>query len=89
MWDWEINSYLAAAGVNVLAPNNLEQARKFVNACALKRELKSTRLLVYQDNPGQGFQPEIFKRFYWWEQECIDRLESRFGVSVVKRASSN
>ena len=86
MWDWEINSYLAAAGVSVLAPNSLEQARKFVNACALKRELRSTRLLVYQDNPGEGFQAEIFKRFYWWEQECIDRLESRFGVSVVKKS---
>ncbi len=86
MWDWEINSYLAAAGVSVLAPSSLEQARKFVNACALKRELRSTRLLVYQDNPGEGFQAEIFKRFYWWEQECIDRLESRFGVSVVKKS---
>jgi hypothetical protein len=86
MWDWEINSYLAAAGVSVLAPSSLEQARKFVNACALKRELRSTRLLVYQDKPGEGFQAEIFKRFYWWEQECIDRLESRFGVSVVKKS---
>ena len=86
MWDWEINAYLAAEGVSVLAPNSLEQARKFIKACALKRQLKSTRLLVYQDNPGEGFQAEIFKRFYWWEQECIDRLESKFGVGIVKQS---
>ncbi len=86
MWDWEINAYLAAEGVRVLAPNSLEQARKFIKACALKRELKSTRLLVYQDNPGEGFQADIFKRFYWWEQECIDRLEHKFGVSILKKS---
>jgi len=86
MWDWEINAYLAAEGVSVLAPNSLEKARKFIKACALKRQLKSTRLLVYQDNPGEGFQAEIFKRFYWWEQECIDRLESKFGVGIVKQS---
>jgi hypothetical protein len=86
MWDWEINTYLAGEGVRVLAPSNLEQARKFIKACALKRELKSTKFLVYQDNPGEGFQPEIFKRFYWWEKECIDRLEGKFGVHVLKKS---
>src|SRR5512133_1891853 len=86
MWDWEINSYLAAEGVQVLAPNSLEQARKILKACALKRELKQTRFLVYQDNPGEGFQADIFKRFYWWEKECIDRLEGKFGISVVKKS---
>ncbi len=86
MWDWEINTYLAADGVRVLAPNSLEQALKFIKACALKRELKSSRLLVYQDNPGEGFQADIFKRFYWWEQECIDRLENKFGVGIEKKS---
>ncbi|HEX9013299.1 MAG TPA: hypothetical protein VF813_07275, partial [Anaerolineaceae bacterium] len=86
MWDWEINSYLAAEGVHVLAPNSLEQARKFCRACALKRELKQAKLLAYQDNPGEGFQADIFKRFYWWEQECTDRLHDKFGVTVVKRS---
>lgn len=86
MWDWEINSYLAAEGINVLAPNSLEQARKFIQACALKRELRSTRFLVYQDNPGEGFQADIFKRFYWWEEDCIRRLESKFGIRVVKKS---
>ena len=46
MWDWEINTYLASEGVRVLAPNSLEQARKFIKACGLKRELKSTRVCM-------------------------------------------
>jgi L-fucose isomerase-like protein len=41
---------------------------------------------VYQDNPGEGFQAEIFKRFYWWEQECIDRLSAKYGVSVSRKS---
>jgi hypothetical protein len=86
LWDWEINSYLASEGVEVLAPNTLDQAKAFCRACALKRELKDTKMLVYQDNPGTGFQPEIFKRFYWWEQECIDRLKNKFGVTVTKKS---
>jgi hypothetical protein len=86
MWDWEINRYLAAEGVRVLAPYNLEQARQMCRACALKRELRGMKLLVYQDNPGQGFQPEIFKRFYWWEKECVDRLHDKFGVTVLKKS---
>lgn len=86
MWDWEINTYLASEGVQVLAPNTLDQAMKFCRACALKRELKETKLLVYQDNPGAGFQAEIFKRFYWWEPECVERLQSTFGVNVLKKS---
>jgi hypothetical protein len=86
MWDWEINNYLDSEGVRVIAPNSLEQARKVCKACALKRELKQTKFLVYQDNPGEGFQAEIFKRFYWWEKECVDQLESKFGISIIKKS---
>ncbi len=70
MWDWEIDTYLASEGVQVLAPNTLEQAIKFCRACGLSVSSKDTKMLVYQDNPGEGFQAEIFKRFYWWETEC-------------------
>jgi hypothetical protein len=55
MWDWEINQYLASEGIRVLAPSNLEQARVFCRALALKQSLKSAHFLVYQDNPGEGF----------------------------------
>jgi hypothetical protein len=86
MWDWEINTYLASEGVKVLAPSSLEQAISFCKAYGFKHELKDIKMLAYQDNPGEGFQAEIFKRFYWWEQECVDRLKSRFGITVVKKS---
>ncbi len=86
MWDWEINNYLASKGITVVAPSEVESTRKAIKAIGLKRQLKEAKLLVYQDNPGEGFQADIFKRFYWWEKECIDSLESKFGVKVVKRS---
>jgi hypothetical protein len=86
MWDWEINSYLRSEGVSLLAPNTVEQALKFCRAVALKRQLNTMKMQVYQDNPGEGFQAEIFKRFYWWEHECIDRLTDKFGVGISRKS---
>lgn len=86
MWDWEINNYLASKGISVVAPSEVETTRKAIKAIGLKRQLKQSKLLVYQDNPGEGFQADIFKRFYWWEKECIDSLESKFGVKVIKKS---
>ena len=42
--------------------------------------------MVYQDNPGAGAQAAIFKRFYWWEDECTQRMRDAFGVTVVKKS---
>jgi hypothetical protein len=86
MWDWEINNYLSRNGVTVIAPSNLEDTLKACRALGLKRELKQSKFLVYQDNPGEGFQAEIFKRFYWWEKECIETIYNRFGVTVVEKS---
>lgn len=86
MWDWEINNYLSSNGVSILAPYNLESTLKVCKAFALKRSLKQSKFLVFQDNPGEGFQAEIFKRFYWWEKECIDQISTQFGISVVKKS---
>ena len=88
MWDWEINRYLALEGVRVIAPYNLAQTRLICRSLALKKELARSSLLVYQDNPGAGFQAGIFKRFYWWEDECTRRMLENFGVAVVKRSFS-
>jgi len=71
MWDWEIASYLRAEGIETIAPYSLEQTRKVCRGLGVKRELKQTKFLVFQDNPGQGFQASIFKRFYWWEDESF------------------
>ncbi len=87
MWDWEINSFLTAKGVKVLAPNTLEKTKQACRAFALKRQLKQSKFLVYQDNPANGGkQDEIFKRFYWWETECTDAIEKKYGLKIVKKS---
>jgi len=86
MWDWEISSYLREAGFTVITPYNLEMTRQVCRALGVKRELHGAKFLVYQDNPGEGFQPSIFKRFYWWEDECTQRMLAKFGVQVVKKS---
>jgi len=86
MWDWEINSYLESHGIKVIAPPNLESTIKACKAVALKKQLHQSKLLVYQDNPGEGHQADIFKRFYWWEDECIHDLEGKFGVTIIKKS---
>jgi hypothetical protein len=86
MWDWEIIKYLRTEGVDVIAPYNMDQTQNLARALAVKKDLQSSKLLVYQDNPGEGFQPEIFKRFYWWEDECTQRMKDKYGVSLEKRS---
>jgi hypothetical protein len=86
MWDWEIVSYLRTEGVNVIAPYKLEQTKKVCRGLSVKRELRQTKFLVFQDNPGEGMQGEIFKRFYWWEDECIGRMIDKFGFTLVKKS---
>jgi len=86
MWDWEINTFLRHNGLTTLTPHNLDMAKKTCRALALKRDLKHTRFLVFQDNPGEGMQADIFKRFFWWEKECTDGIKNKFGVNLVKRS---
>ena len=88
MWDWEINSYLTTKGVKVIAPNSLEKTKQACRAFALKRLLKQSKFLVYQDNPASegGNQDDIFKRFYWWEPECVDAIESQYGLKIIKKS---
>jgi hypothetical protein len=74
-------------GVATIAPYNLSKRRnRLRGAWPSKRELKTTKFLVYQDDPGEGFQAPIFKRFYWWEDECSQRLHDKFGVTIVKKS---
>jgi hypothetical protein len=86
MWDWEIAEYLRSSGVPTIGPYNLDQTKKVCAALAVKRQLRTTKFLVYQDDPGEGFQAPIFKRFYWWEDECSQRLADKFGITVVKKS---
>jgi hypothetical protein len=87
MWDWEIRAYLESEGVGpVIAPYDVTDTRTAITALQVARQLKSTKFLVYQDNPGDGQQAPIFKRFYWWEDECTARLVRKFGVTIEKRS---
>jgi hypothetical protein len=86
MWDWEIASFLRSEGVETIAPYNLGQTQMICKALSVRRTLKQTRLLVFQDNPGKGFQASIFKRFYWWEDECTQRMVDKFGISLEKKS---
>lgn len=91
MWDWEIITYLKTQGIKVIAPNSLEKTKQACRAFALRRQLKQSKILVYQDNPASegGNQDEIFKRFYWWEPECLNLLQEKFGIKVVKKSFKN
>ncbi len=86
MWDWEIIGFLRGYGVSILAPYNLEQARLYCRAIAARRELGQAKFLMFQDNPGEGFQPEIFKSFYWWEDQCTRTIEERLGIRIERRS---
>jgi len=87
MWDWEVIKYLESEGVEVIAPYNMDQTKNLARALAIKRELKSSKFVVYQDEPAAGgFQPEIFKRFYWYMDECTQRMFTKYGVTLEERS---
>jgi hypothetical protein len=86
MWDWEIAAYMRSEGIHALAPSHLAQAKLMCRALGVKQQLRKSKFLVFQDNPGAGFQPSIFKRFYWWEDECGQRISSKFGLEIVRKS---
>ena len=86
MWDWEITAFLRAHGIETIAPHDLELTRLVCRALAVRKELVQSRFLVFQDDPGEGFQAPIFKRFYWWEDECTERVKEKFGLAIEKRS---
>jgi len=86
MWDWEIVSFLKTKGFQVYAPYSIEMTQKLLKCLALKREMKSSKFLIYQENPGEGMQASIFKRFYWWENECTELINQKFGVEILRKS---
>jgi hypothetical protein len=86
MWDWEIRDFLRRRGVETLAPTSLQEFQDICRALGVKQRLTSSLMLAYQDDLGAGKQPDIFKRFFWWEDECVDRLRESFGVKVERRS---
>ena len=86
MWDWEIVSFLKSEGLNTFAPFNLDLTKKICRSLGVKREMTQTKFLVFQDNPGEGMQAEIFKRFYWWEDSYTQLMKDKFGITLEKKS---
>ncbi len=87
MWDWEIVTYLREMGMNVFSPYNIELAKVIIRAVAAKTQLRSgVKFLMFQDSPGEGMQAYIFKRFYWWEDECTRRMADAFGMKLIYKS---
>lgn len=86
MWDWEIRDYLRRRGVETVAPTSGAELVDLLRALAVRRTLPRSRMLAYLDDLGAGMQPDIFKRFYWWEEECVTDMERSFGVTVERRS---
>ena len=58
-----------------------------LRALSAKRKLRSgMKFLMLQDNPGEGMQAYLFKRFYWWDKSCTRQIEDTFGVQIVYRS---
>src|SRR5690606_34475878 len=86
MWEWEIDTYIRSESVTILASYTLQLAQTCCRTVRIKRELKQSQFLGYHDNPRDGMQAEIFKRFYWWEDQCTQLIKERFGISIVKKS---
>ena len=86
MWDWEIRDQLRRRGVETIAPTSPQECEDVCRTLATKEALAGSRMLAYQDDLGAGMQPDNFKRFYWWEDECGQDLQEEFGVTVERRS---
>lgn len=86
MWDWEIISFFKSEGLKVFSPYHPDLTKSICRALAVRRQMRNSKYLMYQDDPGQGFQADIFKRFYWWEDRCTRDIEKRFGLSIEYRS---
>ncbi len=86
MWDWEIRDFLRRRGVATVAPTSLQESEDICRALGVKETLAQCTMLAYQDDLGAGMQPDIFKRFFWWEEECLRSMNARFGVTIDHRS---
>ncbi len=86
MWDWEISNFLRGKGIKTVTPYSLDESRLICRILGTARKMSVSKFLIFQDNPGEGFQPEIFKSFYWWEKESDETILSRFGTKIERRS---
>jgi hypothetical protein len=87
MWDWEIVTFMKSLGMKVFTPYDLSLTRTICRSLALRRGMRDVKFLVFQDRPGVGGeQPEIFKRFWWWEDRANELIREKFGIRVVRKS---
>lgn len=87
MWDWEIVTYLRDIGCRVFSPYSTDMAKTVLRALAAKSALsQGAKFLMFQDTPGEGKQANIFKKFYWWEQQSTDTMQEVFGCRIIYRS---
>lgn len=86
MWDWEGRDWLRKKGIPTLAPTSAQELSDMLRALAVKEAMPRSTMLAYWDDLGAGQQPDIFKRFYWWEDECSDTMTEQFGITIQKRS---
>jgi len=87
MWDWEIVTYLRDLGCKVFSPYSIEMAKVVIRAIAVKQRLGAgAKFLMFQDSPGEGMQANIFKKFYWWEEQSTKIMEEVFGINLIYRS---
>lgn len=86
MWDWELIAYMRSHGLNVFSPYNIDLGKVILRAIGTKTKMQGAKFLMFQDDPGEGMQAYIFKRFYWWEQECTKQIEEAFGAKLIYKS---
>ncbi len=86
MWDWEIRDYLRRRGVDTVAPTSSNELTDLLRALAVRQTLPRSRMLAYLDDLGGGKQPDIFKRFYWYEGACVADMQRALGVTIERRS---
>jgi hypothetical protein len=87
MWDWEIVNFLKMKGIPTVCPSSLEQSKMILRGLQSLRKLKSSRFVVFQDEPAgpPSKQSEIFKRFYWLEKESYAKMPQRLPMRKRRR----
>ena len=88
MWDWEIVAWLRdELSKNVFFPYNAEMARVILRAFSVRKSMqKGIKFLMFQDDPGEGMQAYLFKKFYWWNESCTEQIEKAFGIHIVYKS---
>lgn len=88
MWDWEVVTWMREnVGLNVFTPYTVELGKVVLRAISARNQMKNgMKFLMFQDDPGEGMQAYIFKRFYWWSQESTRQIEDAFGIQMVYRS---